>query len=353
MHVRSAENRSRMERRLSRRALVAAAAGCVLPLVNARQTAAPAGLAVTPAAVPSPIERGAVAFGAFVPGAPADPATLDRFARRVGRMPAAVSWYEAWGGPDAITGPRPRTALLETVAARGAVPMITWEPWVPGAGVEQPAYRPALVARGDFDAYLRSWADDLAAWKRPVFVRMFHEMNADWYPWGAGVNGNTPRDLVDAWRHAREVFAAARADNVLWVWCPDAGRGEVGLDALYPGDPWVDWVGLDGYNWGANRPESGWRSFDEVFSDAYAELTALTDRPLMIAETASSEKGGDKAAWIADAFAALPTRFPRVRLLGWFDEARPDGDWPVDTSPASLAAFKAAVAAPGMQGRVP
>lgn len=341
-----------MNRRLSRRAAIALGAGAALPFVIPRSIDSPRGRAATPAAVATPSDPAAVAFGAFVPGAPADPATLDRFAERVGRMPAVVAWYEAWGSADAITGPRPRLELLRTVAERGATPMITWEPWDPAAGAEQPRYRPELVARGDFDAYLRSWAEDLAGWDGPVFLRMFHEMNADWYPWGAGVSGNEPGHLVAAWRHVRSVFAAAGADNVRWVWCPDAGPGEVPLAALYPGDPWVDWVGLDGYNWGANRPESGWRSFDEVFADAYAELTALTERPLMIAETASSEKGGDKARWISDAFASLPDRFPCVRAVGWFDEARPDGDWPVDTSTASLAAFRAAVAAPGMHGRL-
>ncbi len=344
-----------MHRRFSRRALAALGAGAALPFVIPRSSNAPLGRAATPAAIATPgadPDPDAVAFGAFVPGAPADPATLDRFARQVRRMPALVSWYEAWGSADAVTGPRPRLDLLRTVADRGAAPMITWEPWDPAAGADQPRYRPELVARGDFDAYLRSWADDLAAWDGPVFVRMFHEMNAGWYPWGAGIDGNEPRHVVDAWRHVRSVFADAGAGNVFWVWCPDAGRGEVPLAALYPGDPWVDWVGLDGYNWGDNRPESGWRSFEEVFADAYAELTALTDRPLMIAETASSEKGGDKAAWIADAFAALPDRFPRVRALGWFDEAIPKGDWPVDTSPESLAAFREAIAAPGLQGRL-
>jgi len=62
---------------------------------------------------------------------------------------------------------------------------------------------------------------------------------------------------------------------------------------------------------------------------------------------------GDKAAWIAEAFAQLPVDFPRVRAVGWFNEATETGDWPIETSPAALAAFTAEVARPYLRGRLP
>jgi endoglucanase len=145
------------------------------------------------------------------------------------------------------------------------------------------------------------------------------------------------------------VFRDAGAWNVRWVWCIDAGLGKVALNRIYPGDDYVDWVGIDGYNWGLQHPESGWRSFDDIFSVAYRALCRLSQRPVMIAETASVELGGDKAAWIANTFAALPERYSRVRAIAWFNELRPDGDFPVDSSPEALAAFREAIAAPNMQ----
>jgi len=291
-----------------------------------------------------------VALGVFLPGAQADPALLDAFGDRIGRMPAFVHWYEAWGSADAVTGKTIDLSLLDAVADRGATPMISWEPWDPKAGEDQPAYRPAVIARGAFDAYVDAWAERLASWERPVYLRVFHELNAEWYPWGAAGGANAPEDLVAAWRHLHDRFEAAGADNVRWVWCPDAGLGKVPLAALFPGDDVVDWVALDGYNWGDNHPESGWRSLDEIFGTAYRALTRLSERPVMIAETASSERGGDKAEWIARAVAALPERYRRVRAFAWFDERLPDGDFPVDTSDASLDAFRAAAALPWMQG---
>ncbi len=73
----------------------------------------------------------------------------------------------------------------------------------------------------------------------------------------------------------------------------------------------------------------------------------------MIAETASSEAGGEKAAWIADAFEhQLPANFPAVRGVVWFDE-RTSADWPIDTSPTAEAAFRAAAINPYLAGTLP
>ena len=64
----------------------------------------------------------------------------------------------------------------------------------------------------------------------------------------------------------------------------------------FPGTEEVDWVGLDGYNWGTNREWSGWQSFREIFSEAYDLLTQLApEKPFMIAEVGCAEEGGDKA----------------------------------------------------------
>ena len=125
-------------------------------------------------------------------------------------------------------------------------------------------------------------------------------MNLSDNTWGPGVNGNTPEEFVAAWRHVVSVFRAVGATNVLWVWSPnvDCG-GQCPFDAFYPGDAWVDWVALDGYNYGP-VDDVPWMSMAQIFGPSYDDLTALTTKPLMIAETASTEEGGDKAAWITE-----------------------------------------------------
>ena len=83
--------------------------------------------------------------------------------------------------------------------------------------------RCATSSPGSSIAYIRSWARALAAFDGPVRLRFAQEMNGDWYPWGAGTNGNTPAEFVSAWRHVHDIFAAAGATNVQWVWSPVSG----------------------------------------------------------------------------------------------------------------------------------
>lgn len=280
------------------------------------------------------------ALGAFIHGAPNDPGALDRFVEMIGRRPAVVSWFEAWGSSTAVTGEIIRVGLLESVAERGAIPMITWEPWDPAAGVDQPAYRLATIARGDFDAYINSWAYRLAAYGGPVWLRFAHEMNAPWYPWGVTVNQNSAADYLAVWHHIRGRFQEAGATNVKWIWCVDATtRGELSFAALYPGDDTVDWIALDGYNWGTSMSNTTWRPLVDIFSDAYEEIAGLGARPLMIAEVASAERGGNKATWIGEGFALLPMRFPRIEVVCWFNEQHAVTDWRVESSLHSLSAF--------------
>ncbi|HEY8598884.1 MAG TPA: glycosyl hydrolase, partial [Thermomicrobiales bacterium] len=158
------------------------------------------------------------------------------------------------------------------------------------------------------------------------------------------------------------VFAAAGATNVTWVWCPNVVSAETTpLAQLYPGDAYVDWVALDGYNWGGIRNEP-WRSFAEIYGPSYTALRQLAPtKPIMIAEVASAEQGGDKAAWIRDALGVqLPARFPAIKAVAWFNWNDNNGTytWPIESSAAASAAFGAAVGGspyylPGRFGALP
>jgi len=294
-----------------------------------------------------------IAVGAFIPGAPADPSNIDAFAAEIGRMPALIAWYQAWGSDASTIGGQFRSELLDAVTSRGATPLITWEPWVPGAGTDQPTYRLRSITRGDFDGYVWSWATGLANYGRPVYLRFAHEMNADWYPWCSGVNGNTTGDYVAAWRHLHDVFVEAGATNVRWVWSPNVEYpGATPMEALYPGNGYVDWLALDGYNYGTAVEGKGWRSFATTFTTSYNTIRQLANKPIMIAEFAATEHGGDKAAWIADAFKRqLPNKFPAIRAVVWFHKSA-TADWPIDTSLEAKTAFTNAMHTPYMQGRI-
>ena len=280
-------------------------------------------------AVPAPI-----ALGAYLPEASEDPRMIDAFERQVGHPPTIVLSYKDWG-----TLPFD-SAELDSIWRRGAVPMITWEPWTPdGHG-----FPLRQIAAGRFDRYLRRAAGSARLWGKPLFVRFAHEMNGNWYPWGRGVGGNTARDYRKAWKHVVDLFRFHGATNVRWVWSPneDSG-GSFQFGPLYPGDEWVDWVAIDGFNFGGSV---GWPSFTTIFASTYDRLVELTDRPMMIGETAANQDGGDKAAWIASALGREAPRFSHLRALIWFDAKRGNGDFRVDSSVDSLRAFRLAVDSP-------
>jgi hypothetical protein len=296
-----------------------------------------------------------VALGIYLAMTPWDPTVLDAYAGQAGRRPDVVMLYVDWARPGIVGGSDFPVASLDAVAARAATPLVTWEPWYPGAGAAQPAFSLAAIAAGAHDGYIRGWARAAAAYGRPFLLRLAHEMNTTAYPWGTGpgnANGNTPEHYVAMWRHVRALFAAEGATNVRWVWSPNTeDAAGPSYAQLYPGDDQVDWVGIDGYNGGAALPWGGWRSLAEVFDRSYRALEALTNKPLMIAETGSAEAGGDKGAWIIQGFLNdLPTRYPRIRMVVWYSENK-ETDWRVDSSPGALAAWRAVVASPLYGGR--
>lgn len=250
----------------------------------------------------------------------------------------------------------PPLQALDAAVEHGAVPVLTWEPWhAPPAGgpatstVDRPSFGLLAIASGDHDEHIRTWARDLGRWGREVVLRFAHEMNGDWYPWGAGVGGNTPDHYVQAWRHVRAVFDANGADNVRWCWAPNVPDGLTTettgtLSDYFPGTAAVDLLGLDGYNWGPGGP-TGWIDAPALFRAGIQELRSMgTDLPILITETASAEAPDDdaaKAAWITELFTYTQDQGD-VRAIIWFHLDK-ELDWRIDSSPRSHAAYRNAV----------
>jgi hypothetical protein len=284
--------------------------------------------------------------------APWDMDALAKFEQEAGKQVSLVQFFQPFAQcePDCSFYNFPITPL-EDIRAHGAIPVLSWSSQSVPSSVDEPDFQLSDVIEGRYDEYIREFATWSRDWGHPFFLRFDWEMNGDWFPWGEAANGNQPGEFVAAWRHVHDIFAAVGATNVSWVWCPfvDPGQNLRGLASLYPGDAYVDWTGLDGYNWGTN-PSSprGWRSFDQLFSRSYGEIAAriAPAKPMMLGEVGSSEQGGSKAAWIADALARIPTDYPQVRGLVWFDKFDDGMDWPIETSSSATAAFAAGVRNP-------
>ena len=259
---------------------------------------------------------------------------LDAYSSRVGRVPSVVSTYRD------MEYSMLNTSQLSDVASRGAVPMVTVEPW-DASNPGDPSYSLRNIANGAFDPWFGAGADAARAWGRTLYLRFAPEMNLPSEPWGTGKNGNTVQDFVDAWRHVHAIFTAHGATNAKWVWAPNifsSGGSAADFTPYYPGSDVVDVLGLDGYNWGSLDV---WQTWTQVFGSSYDVLCRLDAvKPVMVSETASTELVGDKAAWITSAYTReIPTRTPRVRFVVWFDQNK-ETDWRVESSTRSLNAYR-------------
>ena len=155
-----------------------------------------------------------------------------------------------------------------------------------------------------------------------------YEMNGYWTSWSPGVNGNTAPQFVQAWRHIVDIARSQGAKNIRWIWAPNIDSNNPRLssyESVFPGNSYVDWVGIDGFNWGTSRPTTTWRESSSIFRRSVNEIRVLSAKPLMLAEVASSELGGDKAAWITDAFARIESDFPEISAITWFNAVDPTG----------------------------
>lgn len=279
-----------------------------------------------------------VRFGVATPGGPSAATELDEVSQIAGERPSVLMWYRGFGQQFDVR-------QLDAASARGALPLLTWEPYDWTKGTDQPQYALARITAGDFDSYIRSYAVGMGAWGKPVALRFAHEMNGSWYPWSEAVNGNRPGDYVAAWRHVHKIFELAGATNVSFVWSPNvAYPGSLGLADLYPGDAVVDVVAVDGYNWGTSAAGKSWQSAASLLGPTLDEVRSLAPtKRLWIGEVASTETGGDKAAWIAQFFTWVRGRGD-VEAFVWFDYDK-ETDWRVNSSRTSGDSFAAGLAA--------
>ncbi len=232
------------------------------------------------------------------------------------------NWTDTFPGPAEVAD-----------AGKGRIPLITW--W--GTSLKS-------ITNGSNDLLIRARAAAIKAFGKPVFLRWGAEMNGNWFAWSGSANGNNPSLYVAAWRHIHNLFRAVGVTNVSWVWAPNADSKPGGIDPTswnnwrnyYPGDGYVDWVGIDGYNWGSIY---SWQSPAAIFDPIYNDYAAR--KPIMIAETSSVESGGSKASWI-NALRSYVMDRRDIGALIWFDtDTSSTGiNWRFDSSSSSLAAFR-------------
>lgn len=274
-----------------------------------------------------------------------------RAAAAYGRPHAAFLVYVPW---RARFGDRVFPATwAERARAAGAALQVHW---MPHRGLDDV----------QDDDYLRSFAREAAAAGVPIFLRFGGEMNGDWVAW----HGD-PQQYVAKWRLVAGVLRAT-APNVALVWAPNHVPDH-NIDAYYPGDEWVDWVGVSLYQ---DYYASGRADQPAAHESATDKLHAIYQRyadrkPILIAEWGSAHheytRDTSVAGWgalqIQRLYQSLPLLYPRVKAVFYFsvDQRRtpnpfhPTSVWSnylLTAAPAVRDAYRAATAGPYFHAQV-
>ncbi len=259
-----------------------------------------------------------------------------------GKKDAVVNMFTNWANDTTVMN-NLFTQQLPNIWNNQNVPMITWEPFTSGSTT--PNNIDALIANGQYDAYINNWADQLKTFlggadksyntgdDRRAYIRLGHEMNGNWYPWSPAAGGSTPQDYKNMWIHVKTIFDNKGLDtsHVQWVWCVNnLDVGGYNAQALYPGDAYVNWVAIDGYNWGNSQTWSSWQTPNQVFDPMINSLKAFSTRPIAITEVGSSTSTSygtsvaAKSQWMNDFFNYAVNK--NVKMVSWFNEDK-ETDW--------------------------
>jgi Glycosyl hydrolase family 26 len=222
----------------------------------------------------------------------------------------------------------------QQIVKHGAIPIVHYRP---GFTLDE-------INAGNADECFRDLGRRVHDFGYPVFLRIYHEFNGTWMPYSGC--GDT---FISAWRRTVSLVRAAGASNAVWVWNPAEGYRDCAFSS-YPGDAWVDWVAVDGYNrntgWCGNT--QGWCEFWQLFRfDPRVSLHEVYGprKPFAVFETGSVEdafKPGRKGQWHLNALASIKNEFPYLKAFVYsdFDTSSSGGpNWRLDTSQSSLDGF--------------
>jgi endoglucanase len=265
--------------------------------------------------VATPTTASSLEWGAFSGYSPAD---LTAFETLVGKSVQLRSVFTNWNESFP-------TSVATNLKSQNKTLVIFWEQY--GVTLDS-------IIAGDSDAYIKKFAAEAKTYGGPVILAPFHEMNGNWDPWGGTVGDNSPQKVVLAWKRVRDVFGTV--SNVKFAWAVNnesvPNTTSNAISAYYPGDAYVDYVAVDGFNFG-----NPWQSFDTVFGKSLTTVSAYK-KPIYILSMASAG-GTQKAAWITDAVTVQMKKYPLLKGWVWFNENK-EQDWRVNSDNASLAAFK-------------
>ncbi len=284
-------------------------------------------------------------FGVTLDGYPLTHSRLQEVKLHLGLSPRLIVFFMQWPEHSTPIGfPQETISAIRNI---GAIPCLTWEPMFYKDGQEVTIAHERITS-GEYDHYIDAFASSAKKYGKLIIIRFAHEMNLSRYHWGTDAvsyGRKSPEMYRAMYRYVVNRFRRLDVSNVRFAFCPNAESLPSPLrdphavwntvQAYYPGDDVVDYLGMDGYNWGTTQTvdKNGWqstfRSFENIFSPLYTELKKLApSKPMIVFETASTNAGGDLEEWIDGALQTMVHW--GIKGFCWF-EVNKELDWRMES----------------------
>jgi len=238
------------------------------------------------------------------------------------------NFMSGWSGDSNIMN-NLFTSMSRTWHEYSHVPLITWMPY---AWRNWTSPNPNdIIANGGYDDYLREFGIKLKKFlagpdgiygnkdDRRAYIRFAHQMNGNWFPWAPNCAwsceqtgqhiSQSSHSYVNMWKHVVDLFddmGFYNASRLQFIWTVNNINFQKPIEEFYPGDYYVGWIGVDGYNFGDTVPNHDWEPATTVFKNVFGLLRNISkEKPVAITEFGSvtSPKGiDDKVQWITDSF---------------------------------------------------
>ena len=210
---------------------------------------------------------------------------------------------------------------------RGGIVTLSWHPRNPLTGGDAWDTSSDQVVKsilrdgekqGQFMLWLQRAADFIESLGVPVIFRPWHENLGSWFWWGGELC--TPQEYQELYRMTWLYFTKDRGlTNILWCYSPNGNCGPEAYMSRYPGDEFVDILGIDTYEYagGSSLEEAGVRFMQEI-RDQLTYLTALSyeHQKLMCLSETGLEGIPDPQWWTARLLPAIQ-EFPISYVLTW------------------------------------
>lgn len=281
-------------------------------------------------------------WGFSIEGFPISESSLEELEKETRVSAQLIQFYLQW--PSDLKKFESIQSSLEAISNKKATPCITWEPMSNVNGKETMVLHSEIL-NGQYDPYLAHIANEVKAWNKPLIIRFAHEMNLNRYHWGTTLeqfNSESPNQYIKMFRYIVDFFRNQNVNQVLWAFCPNVesvpNESWNTPSHYYPGDDYVDILGMDGYNWditdeiAKERKQSWtkpWKPFKEIFENLYQELKTINSyKPILVFETSCVERSEHrKESWVKNAIETAK----EWGLIGiiWF-QVKKEEDWRIN-----------------------